>query len=107
MKTINVAELAQWIAQSGSEPPNLLDVREQWEWDLAHIASSVHIPMGEITSRFNELESAKPLVCICHHGMRSMQVAQYLERQGFSEVFNLTGGIDAWSKQVDETIARY
>jgi rhodanese-related sulfurtransferase len=112
VNTITALELSQWInpsagAASTSNRPIVLDVREQWEWDLAHINSSTHIPMGEITARFNELDSSQAVVCVCHHGMRSMQVAMYLKRQGFSTIFNLTGGIDAWSNDVDPNTARY
>jgi rhodanese-related sulfurtransferase len=112
LKTITAKELAQWVNPIASTPmasnqPIVLDVREQWEWDLAHIDPSVHIPMSQITSRFNELDNSRAVVCVCHHGMRSMQVAMYLERQGFSAIFNLTGGIDAWSNDVDPNTARY
>jgi rhodanese-related sulfurtransferase len=112
LKTITAPELALWLNSKANDPssaakPLVLDVREQWEWELAHIDSSVHIPMGEITSRVHELDASQTVVCVCHHGMRSMQVAMFLERQGFSTVFNLTGGIDAWSNQVDPNTARY
>lgn len=112
MKTITALELSQWLNPSAGAPltsngPIVLDVREQWEWDLAHIDSSTHIPMSEITSRFSELDNSQAVVCVCHHGMRSMQVAMYLERQGFSTIFNLTGGVDAWSNDVDSNMARY
>jgi rhodanese-related sulfurtransferase len=112
VKTITALELSQWLNPSAgaaltSNKPIVLDVREQWEWDLAHIDSSTHIAMGEITSRFSELDNSRAVVCVCHHGMRSMQVAMYLERQGFSTIFNLTGGIDAWSNDVDPNTARY
>jgi rhodanese-related sulfurtransferase len=112
LKTITAKELTQWLNPSvgtsfTSKQPIVLDVREQWEWDLAHINPSVHIPMGQITSRFSELDTNTAIVCVCHHGMRSMQVAIFLERQGFSSVFNLTGGIDAWSNDVEPNTARY
>jgi rhodanese-related sulfurtransferase len=116
LKTITALELAHWINSSAEasaeasipkQKPIILDVREQWEWDLAHIDTSTHIPMGEITGRFGELDMNQAVVCVCHHGMRSMQVAMFLERQGFSTIFNLTGGIDAWSNHVDPSTARY
>ena len=95
--------------------PLLLDVREPWEFALAAIRieglRTLHIPMNEIPDRLNELRdsqgAAQPVVCICHHGARSAQVVAFLERQGFDDVYNLAGGIDAWSEQVDASVPRY
>ena len=89
----------------------LLDVRESWEFAHApvHVAGlqTLHIPMGEIPARLAELDPAQPVVCICHHGMRSAQVVAFLERQGFDLAYNLSGGTDAWSEQVDPRLPRY
>lgn len=98
-----------------AESPLLLDVREPWEFALAAIQvdglRTVHVPMNEIPGRLDELDDsrtrAQPVVCICHHGMRSAQVVAFLERQGFEAVYNLAGGIDAWSEQVDAGVPRY
>jgi rhodanese-related sulfurtransferase len=87
--------------------PVVLDVREDWEYAHAHLPGSVHIPMGQIPARFGELDATQPLVVVCHHGMRSLQVAQFLEKKGFTSVCNLTGGIDAWAEQVDPAMPRY
>ena len=91
--------------------PLLLDVREPWEVALAAIHvegwTTLHIPMNEIPARLAELDPNRPVVCICHHGMRSAQVVAFLERQGFDAAYNLGGGIDAWSQQVDPNVARY
>jgi rhodanese-related sulfurtransferase len=91
--------------------PLLLDVREDWEVATAAIhiqgVAERHIPMSHIPERFTELDPAQPIVCICHHGMRSAQVGSFLERQGFSAIYNLAGGIDAWSDQIDNTVPRY
>jgi rhodanese-related sulfurtransferase len=93
------------------DAPVLLDVREDWEVAVAPLAvagfSTVHIPMNQIPARLAELDANSSTVCFCHHGMRSLQVALFLERQGFTSVFNLHGGIDAWSTQVDPSVARY
>jgi rhodanese-related sulfurtransferase len=97
------------------DAPLLLDVREPWEFALAAIHvdgwRTLHIPMNEIPGRLSELESARigaqPVVCICHHGMRSAQVVAFLERQGLEDIYNLAGGVDAWSEQVDTGVARY
>ncbi|UZR29859.1 rhodanese-like domain-containing protein [Methylococcus mesophilus] len=87
--------------------PLLLDVRESNEFAYCRIEGSLHVPMGEIVSRLNELDPDRQTVVICHHGMRSFQVAQFLESQGFSHVINLAGGIDAWAREVDHTVPRY
>jgi rhodanese-related sulfurtransferase len=88
----------------------LLDVRETWEFERAKIADSICVPMSTLASRVDEirdLQSDKPLVVICHHGIRSMHVAQFLASQGFEALINLRGGIDAWSIQVDPSIPVY
>ncbi len=88
----------------------LIDVREPWELARACLPDVHHIPMHTLPMRLDELEALHaeaPLVMICHHGARSMQCAHFLERQGLSQVFNLRGGIDAWSQRVDPTVPRY
>ena len=85
----------------------LLDVRQPEEWAICHIKGSTHIPMGEIGNRMDELDPDRPLVAICHHGMRSEHVARGLIRAGFKDVGNLVGGIDAWAEQVEPEMARY
>ena len=95
--------------------PLVLDVREPWELQTASIKlegfTLVHIPMREITARLAELQDShgtgQPIACLCHHGMRSLQVAQYLMQSGFTRVVNLQGGIDAWSRQVDPSVPLY
>lgn len=89
----------------------LLDVREPWEVQLARIdlpgAASLHMPMQQIPQRLAELQPTQPVVCICHHGARSAQVVAFLERHGHAQVYNLAGGVDAWSTQVDRAVPRY
>ncbi len=109
MQQLAVQELAALCA--GPAAPLLLDVREAWEFELAAIrtegARTLHIPMGQIPARLTEIDSTQPIVCICHHGVRSSQVVAFLERQGFDPVYNLAGGIEAWSTQVDPQVPRY
>ncbi len=92
-------------------PVVFLDVREPWEVATAAIAAPdarlVLVPMREIPARLAELDPVQPVVCICHHGARSAQVVAFLERSGFESVYNLAGGIDAWSQDVDPSVARY
>lgn len=87
----------------------LLDCRESTEYATARIEGSVLIPMSEITDRVQELEAlrSKPIVVHCHHGGRSLRVTLWLRSQGFTDVLNLTGGIDEWSQQIDSTVPRY
>ena len=85
----------------------LLDVREPAELALANVATAVHIPMREIAERRAELDPDKPLVVMCHGGARSRRVAEYLAASGFGEIYNLAGGIDAWSEEIDPRVPRY
>jgi rhodanese-related sulfurtransferase len=89
------------------EPVNLLDVREPEEIAIARMRGAVEIPMGDIPSRMHELDRDAEWVVICHHGMRSAQVAIYLARNGFERVANLIGGIDQWAVEADPTTPRY
>ena len=85
----------------------LLDVREPIELTMAAVAGAIHIPMGQIPARLNELDRTKTIVVMCHGGVRSMAVARILKTSGFDQVINLAGGIDAWSRQVDTGVPRY
>ena len=89
----------------------LLDVREPWEVALAPLevagARALRIPLGELSARLAELPASAPLVCVCHHGARSRHAAAWLERAGFDPLYNLAGGVDAWSREVDPAVARY
>jgi rhodanese-related sulfurtransferase len=107
VKQISPAELAAWLADKSREAPLLLDVREPWEHDKARIAGSQLVPMNDVPARLAELDDAKEVVAICHHGGRSMQVATFLEKNGFARVHNLAGGIDAWSRTVDPSVPVY
>jgi rhodanese-related sulfurtransferase len=89
------------------ERPFILDVREPEEIAVASFPGAQHIPMGEIPSRVTELDPAQETVVVCHHGIRSAQVAMYLARLGFERVSNLSGGIDLWSATVDPAVPRY
>lgn len=105
MRHISVAELATMLKQG--RHPVLLDVREAWEVRLAPFPGVTWIPMGQVIERMDELDRDAETVVICHHGVRSWRVATFLEHEGYTNVINLTGGIDAWSKEVDPTIPLY
>jgi len=107
MKQITPAQLAAWMADASRPRPVLLDVREAWEHERARIEGSQLVPMGQIPARFAELDPRREIVAICHHGARSMQVAMFLEKNGFANVHNLSGGMDAWSISVDPSVPRY
>jgi rhodanese-related sulfurtransferase len=102
---ISPAETAALLAEN---KVRLIDVREPWEVATAHVDGSVPMPMGDVPARaHHELDPDERLVVLCHHGMRSMNVTVWLRNQGFEHVQSLRGGIDAWSAEVDPTVARY
>jgi rhodanese-related sulfurtransferase len=86
----------------------LLDVREPWETSAVGFPGALAMPMGEVPARvYNELDPEERIVVICHHGVRSLNVANWLRNQGFEQAQSLRGGIDAWSRDVDPAMARY
>lgn len=102
---ISVLEL-QRLHDEG-EPFVLLDVREDDELATASLDFAKHIPMGSVPERLDELPKNKPIVVMCHGGTRSGRVAKYLRENGFTDVANLTGGIEAWSVEIDPSVPRY
>lgn len=107
MKQIVAAELAAWLGDASRAKPQLLDVREPWEVQICGIPGAAHVPMRQIPARAGELDPDQDVVVICHHGARSMQVALFLERSGYSKVHNLAGGVDSWAKTVDPSMPVY
>jgi rhodanese-related sulfurtransferase len=90
------------------DAPLLLDVREPWEFETASVPNSTLMPMGDVPSRAHaELDPDAPIVVMCHHGARSLNVALWLREQGFTHAQSLAGGIDAWSRTVDPNVPRY
>lgn len=104
---ITAMDLAAWLENPERENPQLLDVREHWETEYCSLPGCIAIPMGEIASKATMLNTQEPVVCICHHGIRSQQVALYLKSLGFSSLYNLRGGIHAWSGTVDPSCPTY
>lgn len=104
---IEPGALAEWIADSSREQPLLLDVREAWEFQTCAIAGAQHLPMGSVPQRLGDIDDSRPVVCICHHGMRSMSVANFLAQHGFENLYNLKGGVHAWALQVDPKMPTY
>ena len=105
MQTILPEELKKRL--DAGEKPILLDVREPWEFSICKIEGSVNISMSEPEKLINELNANDEIIAICHHGMRSFQVCNYLETNGFNKVLNLDGGIDSWAKTIDIDMTQY
>ena len=85
----------------------LIDVREEFEYDIARIDGAKLIPLGEIASRTDELQPERLTVVHCHSGRRSAEAVRQLRQRGFANVYNLEGGIDAWSEVIDPSVPRY
>lgn len=106
MKHFTPTQLLEHLKITETQPL-LLDVREPWEYDICQIDNSTLIPMGKIHIQCETLDKERETVVICHHGVRSRQVAMYLESLGFVDVINLSGGVDAWAQDVDLDMAKY
>jgi molybdopterin/thiamine biosynthesis adenylyltransferase/rhodanese-related sulfurtransferase len=89
------------------EQLELIDVREAFEYEIARIDGAKLIPLGEIAERVDELQRERPIVVHCHSGQRSAQAVRLLQQRGFANVYNLEGGIDAWSDQIDPSVPKY
>lgn len=85
----------------------VVDVRTAEEVQIAALAGAINIPMNELPARISELDPAAPIAVLCHHGMRSEMASRFLERNGFTDVAHLEGGIDAWSVVIDSSVPRY
>jgi rhodanese-related sulfurtransferase len=120
MKQIQVTQLAQWAQEMKAAQPErvpiVLDVREHTELQVASLAQSahqldfvqlVHIPMQQVPQATSQWDESQPIACLCHHGVRSMHVALFLEQQGLTQVVNIQGGIHAWSTQMDARVPIY
>lgn len=107
MQQLSCRELSDWLADPARPAPCLIDVREAWEVELCRLAGAQHLPMGNIPALVDSLPKDQPLVVYCHHGVRSLQVASFLEARGCRQVFNLQGGIEAWACDVAPDMRRY
>jgi rhodanese-related sulfurtransferase len=106
---MNVPEISpsEFVARrERGESLTLLDVREDWELGVASVPNIIHIPMGQVADRLQELDRGKEVVVLCRSGRRSLEVAKFLQQNGFKAV-NLAGGILAWSRDLDATIPTY
>ena len=115
MESIHPAQIDQWIAHARAESPDavltVLDVREPWELQTASVKAEgfelLVMPMRSVPARYLGLDRSQPIACLCHHGVRSAQVAHFLTNHGFDQVVNIHGGISAWSQQRDPSVPMY
>jgi rhodanese-related sulfurtransferase len=110
IEQVRPSQLPEWIEAHGADAI-VLDVREHAELQAASVKPKgfelVHIPMNEIPGRLGQLDPGRAVAVLCHHGARSMRVAMFLQAQGFETLANIAGGIDAWSQELDPSVARY
>lgn len=104
MRHFSATGLAEYLQEN---TPLLLDVREPWEYETCHIDGSQLIPMQQLPQALDQIPQNQDIVVICHHGVRSLRVCQYLEQNGYTHITNLTGGVDAWAQQVDPAMPIY
>lgn len=107
MQQLTAVQLKEWLDDPSREKPVLIDVREPWEFDVCRINGARPMPMRSVPARFPELKRDAETVVICHHGARSYQVCLFLEHQGFSRLYNLYGGMAAWSRDADPSTPTY
>lgn len=111
MREYNAQKLKAHIEASrldkSADQPLLLDVRQPWEFDVCKISGSVLVPMSQIPTELGTLDADRETIVICHHGIRSRSVGRYLEQAGFSNIINLSSGVDEWAKTVDNQMATY
>ena len=105
IQEINPIEAA--ARQNQSSKTVFLDVREAPELAICHIEGAQHVAMSELTTQFTAIPQDRPVIVFCHHGMRSRQVIQFLQSQGYDNLINLEGGIHAWAQEVEPTMATY
>jgi adenylyltransferase/sulfurtransferase len=103
---ISVEELRASLAANGGWPI-IVDVRDPWEWEIAHIPGSVHVPLSTLGDRLSEIDPKSDIVTVCHRGMRSLSAREILLAAGYARVRSLAGGIDAWAAAADGNMMRY
>lgn len=104
-ESISPQKLAERL--ENDEEINLIDIREPLEFELAHLENAKFLPLSQFNEWINDLNPEEEIIVMCHHGIRSANLCMFLIRNGFEKVFNLDGGIDLWSKEVDSDIPRY
>jgi len=105
LKEISVHTLNKKI--KNNEQFSLIDVREHKELEIAKISQAIHIPMNTIPDNLNHISSTQPIIIMCKSGGRSAQVCEYLQNQGYSNIYNLKGGIISWALEIDSNLDIY
>ena len=106
MRQMTVETLQEYL-QNIDNTPLLLDVREQWEFNICHLEGVTLIPMRQVPERIQSWDKDQEIIVICHHGIRSLQVAHFMEESGFQQMINLRGGMHAWAASVDKQMSTY
>jgi rhodanese-related sulfurtransferase len=106
MREITVKTLYEYL-QNTENTPLLLDVREQWEFNVCHLEGVTLVPMGQVPEHIQSWNKDQEIIVICHHGIRSLQVAHFMEESGFQQMVNLIGGMHAWALSVDKQMSTY
>lgn len=104
MQRFSARQLADYLKE---HKPRLIDVREPWEFDICHLQNSKLVPMGQVPARLQLFHESPEYVIICHHGIRSLQVINFLAHHGIQNTINLDGGVDAWAREIDLTMPLY
>lgn len=104
MQRFSARQLAEYLQQ---QKPRLIDVREPWEFDICHLPDSELLPMGQVPAQLQLFHESPEYVIICHHGIRSLQVINFLAHHGIQNTINLDGGVEAWARDVDVTMPLY
>jgi adenylyltransferase/sulfurtransferase len=105
IEELTPAEVAERLR--ADVPPLLLDVREPWEHEVARIEGARLVPLNSLPAALSTLDPSRPIVAYCHHGVRSRMALEFLRERGLTRLANLSGGIDAWSEDVDPSVPRY
>ena len=106
MRELSASELQDYL-ETAPARPLLREVREPWEFERACIEGSMLVPMRTIPERMQDFNPDQEILVICHHGIRSRMVGLHLENHGFSDIINLTGGVEAWAREVDPEMVSY
>ena len=107
MQRFSPSQLQHYLSQARDNSHVLLDVREKWEFDICRIKDSVNVPLSVLQHQYQTLDPTLETIVICHHGIRSLRAALFLQHQGFESVINLDGGVDAWADNIDPMMDKY
>ena len=106
MQHLTPTQLQGHLATAESKPL-ILDVREAWEYNICRLEGSLLMSMRTVPARLHEIDREQEIVVVCHHGIRSNSVANYLARNGYARLYNLAGGINAWAREIDKNMVTY